>query len=265
MVLVSTAPSAARRCSVRLLSGLALMRAWCEGSTPPRYNTDFTDRSAILAMWTPQEQCAHCSKKGWPEVSGGTDECTNMTASATTFGPGGMTHTTVALPRGTPTSCQTQKPVCSSGHLTWDPLVLYGNFSVDARWFPGDKSGTSTGFIGLDSDGNQGSITMGFHGSGWLGGEGEGPHKYQHGIYSDVRQSHNRQYTTTQGDISTTFHRYGLLWTPRLVEWRLNGAVVRRVTDTTIIPYQHMQFRLHTRSGYCDKMPTASTFNATFR
>eukprot|EP01049_Picozoa_sp_SAG25_P020472 SAG25_NODE_7052_length_509_cov_0.992683_1_plen_65_part_01 len=65
---------------------------------------------------------------------------------------------------------------------------------------------------------------MGFHGSGWLGGEGEGPHKYQHGIYSDVRQSHNRQYTTTQGDISTTFHRYGLLWTPRLVEWRLNGA-----------------------------------------
>ena len=74
-----------------------------------------------------------------------------------------------------PTLCATRRQVCSSGHLTWDPALLYGNFTVVARWFPGAPSvaETSTGFIGLDSTGNEASITMGFHGAGWLGGNGE--------------------------------------------------------------------------------------------
>ena len=72
--------------------------------------------------------------------------------------------------------------------MTWDPPLLFGNFSVVARWFPGEAARvrTSTGFIGLDSPSNEASITMGFHGLGWLGGNGEGPHRYQHGIYADV-------------------------------------------------------------------------------
>ena len=60
--------------------------------------------------------------------------------------------------------------------------------SVVARWFPGEEHTvqTATGFIGLDAPNNEASITMGFHGAGWLGGNKEGPHRYQHGIYADV-------------------------------------------------------------------------------
>ena len=164
-----------------------------------------------------------------------------------------MTHTTLALPSSTPSACKTEQQVCSSGHLTWNPPLLYGNFSVVARWFPGAEAEvkTSTGFIGLDSSGNEASITMGFHGSGWLGGNGEGAHRYQHGIYAHVKQAHNREYTNTTADISTEFHRYGLLWTPTLVEWRLDGVVVRRVTDSTIIPAIAMNLRLVSTSQAC--------------
>ena len=162
-------------------------------SDPAAYSTDFTDRSAVLSLWTPQESCAHCDK-------GTKDECTNMTLQATSFGASGMTHTTRALPSSAETACKTSRQVCSSGHMTWNPNLLFGNFSIVARWFPGTGSAlkTSTGFIGLDSPGNEASITMGFHGTGWLGGGGEGPHKYQHGIYAHSKDGHNREYTTSE-------------------------------------------------------------------
>ena len=80
-----------------------------------------------------------------------------------------------------------------------------------------------------------------------------------------MSKSHNREYTDTAADISDGFHTYGLLWTPSLVEWFFDGKSVRRVTDVTIIPKVGMQLRLHTRSGYCDKMDVAATFSATFR
>ena len=236
----------------------------CSSTNPP---------ALLLILRRPQEECAHCGKGGEDVSSSGKDkdECTNMTASATSFAGDGMTHTTLALASGTGTACKTEQPVCSSGHLTWNPNLLYGNFSVVARWFPaggGAGLATSTGFIGLDSPGNVASITMGFHGQGWLGGNGEGPHKYQHGIYANQKGGHNREYTTLPdgGDLTKSFHEYGLLWTPTLVEWRLDGRSVRRVTDPSIIPSIKMQLRLHTRSGYCDKMggPGAS-FNATFQ
>ena len=233
---------------------------------PPAYVTRFTDRAEVLAAWTPQASCAHCSKS--PAAGGlgskDKDECTNMTLGATSFGNDGMTHTTRALPAATPTRCRTEAPVCSSGHLTWNPPLVYGNFSVVARWFVGSSLETSTGFIGLDSPTNEASITMGFHGAGWLGGLGEGNHRYQHGIYAHEKDGHNREYTNTTADMSTSFHRYGLLWTPTLVEWRFDGAVVRRVTDVSIIPKIKMQLRLHTRSGYCSKMAAGASFNATF-
>jgi len=244
---------------------------------PESYTTDFIDRSEVLAQWTPQNICAHCKKQQQHlnqvhdllnHVNGKEkDECTNMTLSATSFDTvNGMTHTTRSLPSSVATTCSTRKQVCSSGHMTWNPNLLYGNFTVSARWFPGSSSSlkTSTGFIGLDSPGNEASITMGFHGAGWLGGNDEGNHKYQHGIYSNVKDGHNREYTTTSKDLSTGFHTYGLLWTSTLVEWRLDGVVVRRVNDTSIIPQIPMQLRLHTRSGYCNKMVTGATFNASF-
>jgi len=228
---------------------------------PSQYSTNFRDRSSVLSQWTPQATCAHCGNS-----DGSKDECTNMTAGALAFGAEGMTITTRTVGSSVETSCQTERPVCSSGHMTWNPKLRYGNFSVVARWFPGGSGGsakTATGFIGLDSDGNEASITMGFHGDEWMGDHEEGPHKYQHGIYADVSKTHNRKYTTTAPDISAGFHRYGLLWTPSLVEWTFDGAAVRRVTDDSIIPQIAMRLRLHTRSGYCDALGSSS-FNATF-
>ena len=234
---------------------------------PSRYSTDFGDEQRVLSAWTPEEGCAHCSG----EAEGGKDECTNMTAAALAFGDDGMTITTRALGSAAPTACHTERPVCASGHLSWNPTVRFGNFSVVARWFPSEAGGvrttaeTATGFIGLDAPGNEASITMGFHADGWLGGHGEGSHRYQHGIYADVAKSHNRQYTTTTPDISDGFHTYGLLWTPSAVEWSFDGALVRRVSDASIIPQVGMQLRLHTRSGYCDKMDPSASFRAMFR
>jgi len=242
-----------------------LLLAATASADTPAYVTRFADRAEVLAAWTPQSECAHCGKSDGGGFGGtGKDECTNMTLAATSFGSSGMTHTTRALPAATPTLCRTESQVCSSGHMTWDPNLLYGNFSVVARWFVGSSLETSTGFIGLDSPKNEASITMGFHGPGWLGGYGENNHRYQHGIYAHVKDGHNREYTNTTADMSASFHRYGLLWTPTLVEWRFDGAVVRRVTDTSIIPQIKMQLRLHTRSGYCDKMAVGASFNATF-
>jgi hypothetical protein len=230
-------------------------------SNPPAYSTDFHDRAAVLREWRPQEECAHCDAKT-------RDQCTNMTLSATTFDRGGMTHTTRALPSSTRTACSTERQVCSSGHMTWRPELLYGNFTIVARFFPGaaDEVNTSTAFIGLDSSSNSASITMGFHGAGWLKGDGTGPHSYQLGVYAhkNYTRPHVPRVNTTE-DLSNTFNTYGMLWTPTLVEWRLNGRVVSRYTNATHIPFQKMQLRLHTRSGYCGQMRVGATFNATFR
>ena len=220
-------------------------------TNPAAYSTTFTNRGAVLALWTPQEQCAHCSNDA-AAAAGSTvdadagsrgkdkDECTNMTLSATSFGSEGMTHTTLALPSGTNTLCKTEQQVCSSGHMTWNPPLLFGNFSVVAKWFPGDavrnqrtimshaqppasllvlvgrhhdemivlspQDGleTSTGFIGLDAPGNEASITMGFHGTGWLGGNNEGPHRYQHGAQRKRKRNGKRNGNARYSSCSTS-------------------------------------------------------------
>jgi beta-glucanase (GH16 family) len=147
-----------------------------------------------------------------------------MTPAATAFGAvadgKGMVHTTSHT---TPTKCGNVQ----SGHVTFNPAITYGNFTIVARWFPGDNSTVSsaTGFIGLDANGNEASITMGFHGNGWRKAD-EGEFKYQHGIYADVSKSHNRDYTTTGNvSIAKDFNTYGLLWSKEKVEWSFNGQV----------------------------------------
>lgn len=52
-------------------------------ASPEPYHTDFRDRVAVLADWTPQEKCAHCS--GFDAAArslSDKDECTNMTIAA---------------------------------------------------------------------------------------------------------------------------------------------------------------------------------------
>ena len=153
--------------------GLAIAAA--QGS----YSTTFENASAVLQQWTLSTECIHCNKNG-------DHECTQCLTNATTFGKDGMVHTT----RKTSPSTSSCGAYSSSGHATWTPLLKYGNFTVVAKWFPGSEESvsTATGFIGLDSDGNEASITMGFHGDGWPT-SGEGSHKYQHGIYADVKDS----------------------------------------------------------------------------
>jgi hypothetical protein len=76
---------------------------------------------------------------------------------------------------------------------------VYGNFTIVARFFPGsaDQVNTSTAFIGLDTNSNSASITMGFHGAGWLKGDGTGPHQYQLGVYAHNRDPKYKRINTT--------------------------------------------------------------------
>jgi beta-glucanase (GH16 family) len=223
-------------------------------ASTPDYATDFKDEKAVLQQWTELTTCSHCDKRGG-------SECTQNEANATTFGPNGMTHTTRQISAST-SSCHAG---ATSGHITFNEALLYGNFSVEASWFDGNGNmSTATGFLGLDADGNKASITMGFHGDGWPVA-GEGQFKYQHGIYGDVKKSHNRDYTDTGAVSLKKFNTFGLLWTKQKVEWRFNGRVVRTFTDTTNIPSIPMKLRLHSRSGHNDEMGEGTSFQAHFR
>jgi hypothetical protein len=233
------------------------------GAATPHYSTDFTDQASVLKDWTQENECSHCSNGNemlaWE--GGHSNECTQFTPNATTFGPEGMTHTTHRIDPAT-SAC---KAGATSGHVTFIPDILYCNFSVEASWFDTTQNvSTSTGFIGLDSDGNKASITMGFHGDGWPTAD-EGQFKYQHGIYGDVSKSHNREYTSTGKVSLRKFNTFGLIWTADKVEWLFNGKVVRSFTDKANIPSIAMNLRLHTRSGQTDQMAADSSFKASFR
>jgi len=102
-----------------------------------------------------------------------------------------------------------------------------------------------------------------FHGDGWPS-KHEGNHKYQTGIYADVKAAHNREYITTTASIASGFHTYGLYWAPDKVVWTFDGKVVREVKDQSIVPQIKMKARLHSRSGYCDKMTRGASFTASF-
>eukprot|EP00054_Salpingoeca_dolichothecata_P016716 m.98590 g.98590 ORF g.98590 m.98590 type:complete len:264 (+) comp22112_c0_seq1:136-927(+) len=226
-------------------------------SNPAHYFTNFANASQVLADWTLDTECSHCSAHGG-------DECTQFVLNATQFGAikgTGMIHTTRKI---NPTISQCVAGA-TSGHLTWNPSVLYGNFTVVARWFPGTEKTVSsaTGFIGLDAPNNEASITMGFHGLGWPKDE-EGPFRYQHGIYADVKEDHNRGYTNTTVNIADNFNTYNLVWTKEQVIWSFNGDPVRVFQEKKEIPSIAMNLRLHTRSGYTNLMPEGATFEAYF-
>ena len=104
---------------------------------------------------------------------------------------------------------------------------------------------------------------MGFHGDGWPTAH-EGSHKYQTGIYAHVKDGHNRKYISTDTSIADSFHTYGLYWGPDKVVWTFDGKVVRTVDDKSIVPQIKMKPRLHSRSGYCNKMPKDASFTASF-
>jgi hypothetical protein len=186
-----------------------------------------------------------------------------MTPSATTFSQAdGMIHHTTQVDHKK-TSCGA---FATSGHATWNTQVRYGNLTVVAAFFPGPEAqvNSSTGFIGLDSSGNVGSITMGFHGKGWPGYDGP-PYKYQHGIYADSTKSHHREYTDTGKRSIAEMNTYGLLWTKDKVEWSFNGEIVRTFDKAKDVPQMAMGLRLHSRTGYGDEFVEGGSFTAQFR
>ena len=153
----------------------------------------------------------------------------------------------------------------SSGHLVWSTPVLYGNFTTVARWFPGTVAmvRSATGFIGLDSAGNEGSITFGFHGGG-SPATGTGPHGFQLGAYRDVAPSHHRQVVATAEDLSATFNAFNVLWTPTAVTWSINGRIVATMDKADDVPNEPMNLRLDSRSGWINLFPEGASFESTF-
>ena len=124
---------------------------------PPLYETNFSHFDD--AAWALDDDCSSCGGHGG-------DECTRNNASAAAFDPAnGMTITTTRLAE----SNQCGDVTSLSGHLTYKSALTFGDYTTVARFFPGgaDDVNASTGFIGWISDGNVGSITIGFHGLGW--------------------------------------------------------------------------------------------------
>ena len=244
-----------------LLQGIGvvwLLAAPVWGKQP--YHTDFA--SFDPSFWHLDTDCSHCGSRGG-------DECTQFTNASASFGSGtangtGVVLHTQHLATG-PTHCGAS---CTSTHLTFSPKVLYGNFTTVARWFGEGTSAaaraTATGFIGLDSPGNEASITIGFHGSGW-DGDADFGRKFQTALYKDVSKPHHREYVTAPGGrrIDSQANEFTVEWRPDVVRWWLNGVVVRAVTDKAQIPAVAMQLRLHSRSGYCNRLSGDDSFQAS--
>ncbi len=228
------------------------------GAPPAIWNTSYTTTFAAFdgALWTLATGCEHCSA--------GSDECTQMRPSSTSFGAvggAGMVHTTRRIQ---PSSSACGSPV-TSGHASFNAPFLFGNFTVVARWFPGSEAEvrSATGFIGLDGANNVASITQGFHGKGCPKGA-EGEFAYQHGVYADVAKSHHQQVVNVTRSLAEDYNTFGLLWTPTQIVWSFNGAPVDIFTKAADIPQIPLVLRLDSRAGWQSLMPAGATYTATF-
>lgn len=239
-----------------LVASAALKDARATGTSA--YYTNFSSSAEVLAHWTLSSGCEHCSKTS-------RDECNQMWPNASSFGalPGGVgaVHTTQHIDPSW-SSCGSS---VSSGHLVWNPSVLYGNFTTVAKWFSGAQADvmSATGFIGLDSPANEGSITLGFHGEG-SPQMGTGRHGFQLGAYRNVSRSHHQQIIHTTEDLSASFNTFNVEWQPDSVTWRFNGRVVYVLDKLIDVPNQAMRLRLHSRSGWVNLMPNNASFQSMF-
>ena len=223
---------------------------------PPHSFYDFTTMTTLPQDWTLSNDCEHCKKTA-------RNECNQFLPNATSFSSlAGMTHTTQRIDSSTST-CGAN---ASSGHAIWSPFVLYGSFTTIARWFPGPEASvkSATGFIGLDSAANEGSITMGFHGEG-SPQTGTGKNGFQLGSYRNISRSHHQQIINTTEDLSTTFNTFHVLWTPTSVTWSLNNRVVYVMDKLDDVPNERMQLRLDSRSGWIDQFDKGTSFQASFQ
>ena len=230
----------------------------CDVSMSAIYNESyFTNFSSFDPnYWVLETNCGHCGNRNG-------DECTQYTIDSIQYGSvftknntGATIYTNKLV---TPSECG---GICTSGHMTFNRDILYGTFIVKALWFPGTTQNvsTSTGFIGLDSNGNVASIVFGFHGNGW--DNEEFSHNFQTDLYANESNGHNKIVYNTTFSLATQFNEFKLEWKPNEVNWYINGMLYRNVLNTNIIPNIVMQARLHTRSGYCNEMNLDNSFYA---
>ena len=215
------------------------------------YYTNFTTFDS--SKWIEATNCMHCDGNG--------KECTQETVEAITFGSDtGAIITTSPLKSATKCGA-----LCQSGHLTFDPILLYCHITVIAKWYPYtnltiNNTYTGEGFIGLDSNKNIGSITFGFHGDNlnW-------PYNFTTDLYSNSSNGNNIIHHKTQYNLALDWNKYEIIWTDKFVEWKINDESVMIVNDTNLIPNMPMQLRLHSRSHDCQQMTQLQSFSSQFR
>jgi beta-glucanase (GH16 family) len=217
------------------------------------YETDFTTYDTT--NWQLLTGCAHCGgASGFGAEH--TDECTQNTEEAASFGSKGLTITTTKLAKASPCGGE-----CESAHITYTPWLTYGKFTARAIWYPESANSSATGFMGLDADGNEGSITFGFHGKAWS--KFDGSHNFQTGIYANVKKSHNQE-VIDAGVILAEEHEFAIHWHPDKVLWFVDGKEMRKELDSSVVPQMPMRLRLHSRSGYCSQLGATESFTARF-
>jgi beta-glucanase (GH16 family) len=234
-----------------LVLSILFASSFAEAKNQTSYHTDFSSDSVLKEGWTMSNGCAHCSHKEG-------HECTDDTPKATKFGAAqdgkGFTFTTTQVDKTSCGACAT------SGHMMWSPQLLYGNITVQAKWFPGtdDVVKTGEGYIDWLGGGNKDGVTFGFSGLGE-----EGKNKFKTVVYAGGR-SQVREYVQSNSSLSENFNTFGYYWSKSKVIWYLNGKVVRTYTDEAHIPTVSMQLRLHSRSGDCVEMKKKASFETYF-
>eukprot|EP01084_Bolivina_argentea_P212545 361258_1 len=217
------------------------------------YSTNFSSFDA--ANWVLSSGCMHCEKHGG-------NQCTQMSPKAISFGSvypnnTGATITTSKL--STQTSCGAY---CESGHMEYNKQLLYAHIKVIVEWYPpisNSNTTTGEGFIGFDSKGNEGSITIGFHGD-----DKPWPYQFTTDTYANVSNTHQEVLINTTESLSGQFNTFEIIWTQNNIQWIFNNKMVREETDKQWIPQMPMVLRLHDRSQNCPEMAADNIFLAKF-
>ena len=154
--------------------------------------------------------------------------------------------------------------VCQSGHMEFNTPLLHTNITVISRWYPpinNCDTSTGEGFIDMETNGNNGAITFGFHGD-----DNEWPYVMTTNSYKNISKYGHKEIiiNTSNINLALDFNKFQIIWTKDYIEWILNDETVRTETNKSYIPNESMIFRLHDRSQNCPEMEINNTFFAQF-
>lgn len=225
------------------------------------YSTNF---STIDSLWQLDQSCFDCEAKN-------PDECTKNFASAVRPGSiankTGLTITTTQQDKSNFSWCS---PTAggSSGKLKFSRALSFGTIRVKSRYFPGSESmvKSAKGFVGLESPAS-GAITITIHGAGASASGAPSDADWTRYIQSSCYQhgnDHNKQFSKLDSSVNlaTDYNWFEVDWTSKSVTIKVNGKVVRTVTDASKVPQKPLYVQLHSRSIGYSQMPTGGTFES---